>query len=169
MRVDSTVTGFAIGDISVGNGSASNFLGSGDTYTVDITPAGQGTVTVDVAANVAVDAGDNNNTAATQLSRIYDTGQPTVTLTSTAPATTNTSPIPVTITFSESVTGFAIGDISVGNGTASNFLGSGDTYSVDITPTASAARSSGNVRATTGLRRPARSSARIISINGAMI
>ena len=129
-----SVTGFTVGDITVGNGAASNFAGSGDTYTVDITPSGDGAVTVNVGAGVAADGFGNANTAATQLSRTYDTSPPTTAITSGASNPTNSSPFSVTITFSESVTGFALGDISVGNGAASNFAGSGDTYTADITP-----------------------------------
>jgi hypothetical protein len=129
-----SVTGFAVGDIVVGNGTAGNFAGSGTTYTADITPSGQGAVTVDVAGGVAQDAAANVNTAAVQLSRNYDTAAPTVVISSTAPADTNVSPIPVTITFSENVTGFVVGDITVVNGTAGNFAGSGTTYTADITP-----------------------------------
>ena len=131
-----SVTGFALGDISVGNGAASNLAGSGDTYTADITPAGDGSVTVDVGAAVAVDGSGNSNSAATQLSRTYDATGPTVSITTGATDPTNSSPFSVTFTFSESVTGFAIGDISVGNGSASNLAGSGDTYTADITPAA---------------------------------
>ncbi|MEZ4705112.1 MAG: Ig-like domain-containing protein [Bdellovibrionota bacterium] len=129
-----SVTGFTIGDITVGNGSASNFAGSGTTYTVDITPAADGTVTVNVAGGVAQDAAGNNNTAASQFSITYDGSAPSVSITSSESSPTNTSPIPVTITFSESVTGFVVGDITVGNGSASNFAGSGTTYTVDVTP-----------------------------------
>ena len=47
------VTGFTIGDINVGNGSASNFVSvDGNTYTVDITPDGSGDITIDVAGAV---------------------------------------------------------------------------------------------------------------------
>ena len=134
-----SVTGFVIGDITVGNGTAGNFNGSGTTYTADITPSGNGTVTVDVAADVSQDTAGNNNTAATQLSRTYDNIAPTATITSDAPSNTNTTPIPVTITFSKSMTGFTIGDITVSNGTASNFSGSGTTYTADITPNAQGA------------------------------
>lgn len=63
-----TVTGFVVGDISVGNGSVSNFVAvDSDTYTADITPSGSGNVTIDVAAGVAQDAASNPNTAATQV------------------------------------------------------------------------------------------------------
>jgi hypothetical protein len=133
------VTGFVAGDITVTNGTASNFAGSGMAYTVNITPAGQGTVTVNVAGGVANDAAGNGNTAATALSRTYDNQAPAVIITTTAGNPTNTSPIPVTITFSETVTGFIVGDITVTNGTAGNFSGSGMTYTVNITPSVSGA------------------------------
>ncbi len=74
-----TVTGFDINDIIVGNGTKSDFSGSGTTYTVNITPDADGTVTVDVAAGAAQDAAGNNNTAAAQLSRTYNSQQLTVT------------------------------------------------------------------------------------------
>jgi hypothetical protein len=129
-----SVTGFDVGDITVANGSKGTLSGSGTTYTIDITPTGQGAVTVDVAAGVATDAAGNGNTAATQLSRTYDTVSPTTTLFSTTTNATNASPIPVTITFSESVTGFDAGDITVTNATKGTLSGSGASYSIDITP-----------------------------------
>ena len=131
-----SVTGFVVGDITVTNGTSGSFAGSGTTYTASITPTAQGTVTVSVAANVAVDGASNNNTASNTLSRTYNNTSPSVTITSTAPDPTNTSPIPVTITFSASVTGFIVGDITVTNGTAGSFAGSGTTYTANITPTA---------------------------------
>jgi hypothetical protein len=130
------VTGFTVGDITVGNGTASGFAGGPAVYTFAVTPAGQGVVTVDVAAGVAQDAASNGNTAATQFSIEYDSAAPTVTITSTASSPTNDSPIPVTATFSEDVTGFTVGDIIVGNGTASNFAGGPAVYTFDVTPAA---------------------------------
>ena len=131
-----TVTGFAVGDITVGNGAAGNFVAvSTRVYTFDVTPSGQGVVTVNVAAAVAQDAATNWNTAATQYSITYDTVAPTVTLTSTANSPTKVSPIPMTATFSEAVTGFAVGDITVGNSAAGNFAAvSGTVYTFDVTP-----------------------------------
>ncbi len=130
------VTGFALSDITVGNGTASNFITvDGRTYTADITPDGNGNITIDVAANVAQDAAGNNNTAATQVVTLFDTGVPQVAILN-APAIVNTtSPYTVTIQFTEDVTGFALNDITVGNGTASNFITvDGRTYTADITP-----------------------------------
>jgi hypothetical protein len=64
-------TDFLIGSITVGNGSASNFAGSGTSYTCTITPTALGNVTVDVAAGAFHDAAGNENTAATQFSILY--------------------------------------------------------------------------------------------------
>ena len=129
-----SVTGFSVGDISVTNGSAGSFSGSGTTYTASITPSGQGTVTVNIAGSVAQDAAGNNNSAATALTRVYDNVAPTVIISSGATNPTNTSPIPVTITFLESVSDFVAGDITVGNGTKGALSGSGTSYTINITP-----------------------------------
>ena len=61
------VTGFTLGDITVGNGAASNFAGGPQVYTATVTPTSHGTVTLDVAAGVAQDAANNQNTAAAQV------------------------------------------------------------------------------------------------------
>ncbi|MFZ2445843.1 MAG: tandem-95 repeat protein, partial [Syntrophobacteraceae bacterium] len=121
---------------TVTNGSAGAPSGSGKDYTVDITPTGDGLVTVDVTQGAARDAAGNpNNAAAPQLTRTYDHTAPTVTLSSTAPDPTKTSPIPVAITFSEAVTDFTKAGITVTNGSAGAPSGSGKDYTVDITPT----------------------------------
>ena len=130
-----SVTGFTADDITVVNGTKGSLSGSGTTYTMDITPSSDGAVTVDVAANVAQDAAGNNNTAATQLSVTTDGTAPTVALTSDA-SNPHSGVFTVTATFSESVTGFSLGDVTVGNGTAGNLSGSGTTYTFDVTPTA---------------------------------
>lgn len=66
------VTGFAVGDITVGNGTAGTFnTVSTSVYTAVITPTADGTVTVDVGAGVCTDLAGNANEAATQFSIIY--------------------------------------------------------------------------------------------------
>ncbi|WP_109831768.1 Ig-like domain-containing protein [Reichenbachiella versicolor] len=73
------VTSFALEDIAVGNGAASNFQStSAKVYTATITPAADGAVTIDVAADEATDAAMNGNTAATQLSVTNDETASTV-------------------------------------------------------------------------------------------
>ena len=110
-----------MGDIAVGNGSASNFAGSGASYTADITPSGAGNITIDIAAGVAQDGAGNGNTAAPQVTTVYDAGSPTVVI-QDAPAIVNsTTPYPITIVFSEAVTGFVSTDLTVVNGSVSNF------------------------------------------------
>ncbi len=134
-----SVNNFIASDISVTNGTVSGFTGSGSTYTFTVTPTSQGTVTVNVPAAVATDAGNNNNTAATALSRTYDTVAPTVTINQASGQTdpTPAAPINYTVTFSEPVTGFDASDISFTGSTAGGTLtptvtGSGTTYNVAV-------------------------------------
>ncbi len=130
------VTGFNAGSITVTNGTVSNLMGFGANYTAEIYPAAYGTVTVDINAGVAQDAASNLNTAAPQYSITYvDTVAPTVAITGPG-ASTGTSPIPITITFSEDVTGFNAGSITVTNGTVSNLMGFGANYTAEIYPAA---------------------------------
>ena len=89
------VTGFAVGDITLGNATASNFAVTSTTvYTALITPTAEAAFTVDVAANVAADAAGSvattftfledaamppqlrghGNTAAVQVSSTYSIG-----------------------------------------------------------------------------------------------
>ena len=64
------VSGFTVGDITVANGTVSNFVAGagGIVYTFDVTPDAVAEVTVDIAAGMATDVDDNGNTAAAQLS-----------------------------------------------------------------------------------------------------
>jgi hypothetical protein len=59
-----------------------------------------------------------------------------VSMTSATADSTAVSPIPVTATFTESVSGFTLGDIVASNATVSGFSGSGAVYSFNLTPTA---------------------------------
>ncbi len=134
-----SMTGFAAGDITLGNASLNSFSGSGNTYTFNLVPSSNGTVTANINAGVATDAAGNGNTAATQFSRVYDNVQPTVSISSTAPNPTNSGSIPVTVTFSESVSNFLAGDVTVGNGTLNSFSGSGNIYTFNIAPSSNGA------------------------------
>ena len=66
------VTGFELDDLVVGNGSASELQGNNATYTVTITPAASGTVTVDIAAGASQDSAGNPSVAADQFSIVAD-------------------------------------------------------------------------------------------------
>ncbi len=129
------VYGFTQGDVTVGNGSMTNFSGSYDTWSATITPAATGTVTVDVAENVVEDGVEYGNVAAPQYSVEADFDAPTVSI--SGPTASQSDSFDVTITFSESVTGFDKGDVTIGGGAAAALSGSGSSYTATITPTAS--------------------------------
>ena len=129
-----SVTGFDVTDVQVSNGRVDNFQGSGAAYSFDVTPISNGDVTVDVGAGVAQDAVGNGNEAAASLVMTADLDGSTLDLSTTA-SNPVAGEFTVTATFSESVTGFELDDVVVGNGTADNFSGSGASYSFDVTPT----------------------------------
>ena len=139
---------FVVGDITVtgtANGSspaASNFAGSGTTYTFDVVKgSSDGTVSVSVAAGKATDVTGNDNTVSNTYTFTIDSTSPTVTITSStgsSGSSTSSTTLSYTATFSESTSNFVVGDITV-TGTAndsspaaSNFAGSGTTYTFDV-------------------------------------
>jgi|GEM_PF-1004188 len=89
--------------------------------------------TVPTSDMLGVSRGSSSTIGAYQY---VDVTAPTVSISSDEPSTTSRKPIPVTITFNESVTGFVVGDLTLGNCTASGFSGSGTTYTVNLLPTA---------------------------------
>jgi hypothetical protein len=131
------VTGFDNTDITVTNATVGNFVTlDAKTYTFDVIPTADGSVTVDVLAAKARDNAGNNNTAATELTRTADFTAPSVTLTSNSATTVNAA-FSVTATFSEDVTGFDNTDITVTNATVGNFVPvDAKTYTFDVTPNA---------------------------------
>jgi hypothetical protein len=137
---------FTAGDVALGGsaGATSAVISEvtpNDGTTFNIAVSGMttdGMVTASIPAGKVQDLAGNLNSASTGEDHTvtYDTTAPAVIISSAVSNPTRTSPIPVTITFSENVTGFEVGDITVGNGSAGNFSGSGKIYSADITPTA---------------------------------
>ena len=129
------VTGFAIGDVTLANGAASNFAATSTSiYTFDVIPVSDGAVTVDVAGSVAIDAAGNNNITAPQLSVTADATPPTVTLTGPSDEVV-TDDFIVMATFSEAVTGFELVDINVTNGVASALASTNALiYTFTVTP-----------------------------------
>ncbi len=131
------VTGFDVNDVSVGNGAISDFVSVNSTQaTFNVTPAADGSVTIDIAAGAAADLASNASNAATQASVVSDTMKPTVTFTPSIDGVSNVSVIGVTVAFSESVSGFDLSDLAITNGSASELTGSGSSYSFNLTPAA---------------------------------
>ena len=102
-------------------------------YTVAVTPTATA-VTLNVAADVAMDASGNGNAVAIEATSAFDNVNPTVTING-VPAKSNTA-FTATIAFSEDVTDFNKGDIAVVGATLSDFTGAGDVYTVLVTPMA---------------------------------
>ena len=135
------VTGFEVGDITVSNGSAGSFSGTGSSYTATITPTTAGSATtVKVNAGVATGVATRElNTESNTASTRYDTAVPTVTISDVPGLQNNHNSFTARFTFSEAVTGFAASDITVTGGTASSFTASSSTvYTASITPTTGA-------------------------------
>ena len=118
------VNGFGVGDLVVSNGAVSDFSGNGASYSATVTPNEDGTVTVDVNAGAAQDQAGNETTAATQLSRLYDGTAPAPVITTDVTADVTNGPIGLTVDFGETVTGFVSGDLSVTNGSVTEFIDS---------------------------------------------
>ena len=134
-------TNFIAGDITVTNGTISNFSATSSTvYTATFTPTISGATTINVAAGRFTDAAGNNNTAATQFSWTYDGTNLVITITATeviSGASSDNTTLSLTFTSNRATTNFAASDITVTNGTISNFSATSSTvYTATFTPSA---------------------------------
>jgi hypothetical protein len=139
------VTGFTNAELKIGNGILSpvSTTDGGITWTATLTPATSTTSTTNVitlaSASVADTAGNPNSGTTSSNNYAVDTATPTIAITDDEPATGNIAggDIVYTFTFSEAVTGFTIGDITVANGTKGTFTAVSSTvYTLVVTPTA---------------------------------
>lgn len=114
---------------------------SGNTFAIMNVVTGQPSIAA-AAAQCAALAGDGDRLVTclsdTERGQVknFDVVAPTVSLSSSTANPTNTVPIPVSVTFSEPVTGFDAGDITVVNAVLSDFSGSEASYSFELTPNA---------------------------------
>ena len=146
---------------AVSNVNAADFAVSGTTATVtavatvsgvtgayDVTASGgnlasvNATVALTIAASHDIEDGASNAlsnrtpTGTNNNSYVLDNTAPSVTI-SGVPSASN-APFTATFTFSEAVTGFAAGDITLSNASVSNFTATSTTvYTALVTPTAS--------------------------------
>ena len=134
-----SVSNFVSGDVSVTGGTLSGFSGSGSSYSANITPSGPGTITVNVAANVAVDSSGSGNTAALQLTRTYagDTTPPrvsSITRQNPAASPTNADSLIWRVTFNEAVSGVSAASFTPSGttGTATVSSAGGNAYDVTV-------------------------------------
>jgi len=143
---DQDIQGFTQSDVSVTNGSITDFqvdLYNPRIYTVTVSAIGTGprvvTMEVGVPAGVVTDNSGNPNTAAT-ASITFDNVRPTTTLAYPAGASpTNNPNLVFTVTFSEAVIDFASNDVQVVNGVVlgGSFIQTGPkTYQFTVNPLA---------------------------------
>ncbi|MBG8554970.1 Ig-like domain-containing protein [Hymenobacter guriensis] len=114
----------ATGQLTVAHSAALDFEAT-PTYSLTVQVTDNAAPAASASATVTVNVTDVDDTA------------PSVSITSSGNTNgggTGTSPIPFTVTFSESVTGFVQGDLTVSGGTVSNFSGSGTTYTFSLIP-----------------------------------
>jgi hypothetical protein len=139
------VADFATGDVTLSGtaGATTAVVTGGPTnYTVTVSGMTQpGTVIASVNAGVGHDAANNANTASTSTDNTVtwnpDVTAPDITINQAAAQSdpTTATPILFTVVFSESVTGFATGDVTLsGTAGATTALvsGSGTTYTVGV-------------------------------------
>ncbi|MFZ7091512.1 Ig-like domain-containing protein [Primorskyibacter sp. 2E233] len=103
-------------------------IAAGQLTGFDLTPLSDGTLTLSLALT---DAAGNAGVAVTDTA-LKDTAVPSATL--TAPTDAQSDPFEMTVVFGEPVTGLALAGFDIDNGTASDLLGSGDTYTFTVTP-----------------------------------
>jgi hypothetical protein len=137
VEAGSTLTGTignqtAVGNVNATSGTLTRVLNGSETvgllgFSFTLTDSVNNT-----GSAITAVAGTGNTTSVTT-----DFVAPSVVL-STPSNSTNTAPFVVTATFSEAVTGVTIGDFTIVNGTASNFVPvNSTTYTIDVTPSSS--------------------------------
>ncbi|MEJ8803274.1 Ig-like domain-containing protein [Pontibacter sp. H249] len=128
------VSGFELSDLTLTNATATSLSANGNTYTVTISPTTDGKVTAQLKTGTVTDMAGNMNGASELIERLYDVTVPEVTLASSAPQVTNAA-FTVMVDFTEPVTGFEEGDLSVTNAAVSSFTKvSEQQYTALITP-----------------------------------
>lgn len=122
-----TVTGGTLSSVvRTGGGS-----GPADSWTVRVTPAGDGAVTLTPGAGAGRDTAGNTSPAGPAASTTSDRTVPVVTL--TGPTAPQRTAYDVTVDASETVTGFSASDFSVTGGTVTQLTGSGP-WTVRVQP-----------------------------------
>lgn len=126
------ITGISGGSFSVTNGTVQGISGSGATYSLQIVPAGQGEVSIQLIAGATLDRANNSSLQSNRLTRVYDSVRPTFVIESSVAQRAKQRNMPATITFSEDVSDFTASDLRLVNGVVRSFSGEGMSYQVEI-------------------------------------
>ena len=139
-EVSEATEDFDIGDITVTNGTLSDFESiSSLVYTATFTPSANGECTINVEAGSFTDTVGFQNLASDTFTWTYLRNAPEMTITSNTisnNSTSNDSSIILIFTSSITTNNFGVGDITVTNGSLRNFYSkSSSVYSAILTPT----------------------------------
>ncbi len=107
---------------------------SDSVYTLVVTPKEGKNLHVTVPEGVATDKDGNTGPVGSVTAMAFWNADPDVGI-SLPEKIYSTEPLPVTFTFTEDVTGFETGDVTVDEGTKGAFDGSGQFYTLIVTPT----------------------------------
>lgn len=113
------VSGFDQSDLIVSNATISSFAGSGDTYTLLLTPVTSAAVTMKIAAGAATD-GTLSNLESNLFRMLFDNVKPSIVLT-TPKTYFNVTSFNVTLTTSEPLVNFDATDLKLTNCTLQSF------------------------------------------------
>lgn len=130
-----SITGLTANDFSTVNCSISNFSGSGASWSFTVNPIINGDLQVTLPADSVIDSQSHGNAVSNTIFTTYvapGSEQPIPTLSSTA--TDVTGDYTVNIDFSEPVTGLELSDFVVTSATISDLSGSGDSYTLVVSP-----------------------------------
>ncbi|MDU7582101.1 Ig-like domain-containing protein, partial [Aeromonas sp.] len=134
------VTGFELGDLTVVGGTVTDLKSTdgGKTWTGTFTPTPgfEGTASVTVKPGSYTDLNDNKGTGGSDTAPV-DTAAPSVVVNIVDDKLTVGETSDVTFTFSEKVTGFEVGDLTVVGGTVTGLTTTdgGKTWTATFTPT----------------------------------
>ena len=143
-----SVSGFAATELTADTGELTDFsvsVSDTTTYTATLTPpdSGSGTITLNVAADVAQSSGGTANSAAKPVQVRYEEGVDTPPSPLTTTITVDDTDLvgdetaTVTVTFSESVSGFAATELTADTGELTDFsvsVSDTTTYTATLAP-----------------------------------
>ncbi len=134
-----SVTGFDQDSLSVDQGSVGTVSGSGTDYSFEVTPDGDADVTVSVPAGVALSSEGQGNTASSALVQAVDGTGPVVESLARPEGEEGivNGPFTVRVEFNEPVQSFGDKEMSITQGSASNFVqdpASELIYTFEVTP-----------------------------------
>ena len=136
------ITGLALSDFTITNGTASNLNGSGSTYSISVLPTTDGQVTVLLPADKVTDNAGNGNTISNLLAVNYTSGGGGTNCTSTSNLALNKTATQSSVIFgavaSRAIDGNTNGDFLANSVTATNMeinpwweLDLGDVYQIE--------------------------------------